>query len=162
MSQIGTFFRKVRLFDATIFDMAPRIDFDDEAAFLDSAQDAGVLVENLHSVCVWSFRAKAQLAPAKTWRDVLQSRENRQKECIGVSSVVTFACSDFAGTDSGSILVEGDVHGEKPIRLHSLKRWLRMNHADLTELLEITLEGYCPEDSSTLSTTDDAQSIPLF
>ena len=45
MSQIGTFFRKISLFDATIFDMAPRADSDDEAVFLDSAQDAGVRVE---------------------------------------------------------------------------------------------------------------------
>ena len=49
MSQIGTFFRKISLFDATIFDMAPRADSDDEAVFLDSAQDAGVLVEKMHS-----------------------------------------------------------------------------------------------------------------
>ena len=83
--------------------MTPRADSDDEAAwpgcvaaFLDSAQDAGVRVEKLHRACTWFFRAKARLAPAKTWKDVLQSRENRQKECIGVASVITFACSDLA------------------------------------------------------------------
>ena len=114
MSQIGTFFRKIRLFEATIFGMAPRADSDDEAAFLDSAQDAGVLVENLHRACRWFFRAKARLTPAKTWKHVLQSRENRKKQFIGVASVIiTIACcSDF------------------PI-----------NHADLPELLEITFAG---------------------
>ena len=42
MSQICTLFRKISLFDATIFDMAPRAHSDDYSAFLDSAQDAGV------------------------------------------------------------------------------------------------------------------------
>ena len=46
-----------------LFDMAPLADSDEEAAFLVSAQDAGVLVENLHRACTWFFRAKARLAP---------------------------------------------------------------------------------------------------
>ena len=45
--------------------MAPPADSDDEAAFLDSAQDAGVLVENLHRACPWFLCAKSRLAPAK-------------------------------------------------------------------------------------------------
>ena len=144
MSQLGTFFRKIRLFDATIFDMAPRADSDDEAAFLDSDQDAGVLVEKLHSACTLFFCAKARLAPAKTWKDVLQFRGNRQKECIGVASVITIACSDFARPYSGSFLIEGCVHGDKPIRPCSLERWLPINHADPPELLTITFEAILP------------------
>ena len=63
MSQIGTFFRKISLFDATIFDMAPRADSDDEAVFLDSAQDAGVRVEKcmycseIPEETVWSLNS---------------------------------------------------------------------------------------------------------
>ena len=45
-----------------------------------SAQDAEVLNENLHGACTWFFHTKARLAPAKTWKDVLHSRENRQIE----------------------------------------------------------------------------------
>ena len=105
---------------------------------------------------------KARLAPAKNWKDVLQCRENRQKECIGVASVIsrliTFACSDFAGPDSGPILVEGYVHGNEPIRLGSLKRGLPMNHAALPKLLEITFEAISEHNS----TTDDTESIPPF
>ena len=48
MSQTGPFFRKISLFDATYFDIAPRAGSDDEANVLNSAQDAGVRDENLH------------------------------------------------------------------------------------------------------------------
>ena len=36
------------------------------------------------------------------------------------------------------------MHGDEPIRLGSLKRWLPMNHADLPELLEIIFEVILP------------------
>ena len=49
MSQTGILFRKISLFGATCYDMAPQADFNDKAAVLNSAQDPGVLVENLHS-----------------------------------------------------------------------------------------------------------------
>ena len=64
--------------------------------------------------------AKARFALAKTCKDVLYSREIRQKECIGVATVITFACSDFVGPDLGSILVESYVHRNEHIRLCSL------------------------------------------
>ena len=85
MCSTGTFFRKISLFDATCFDIAPRAD-SDEAAVLDFAQDAGVRVENLHSAGTCFFRAKARLAPAKIWKDVLYFLRNRQKECIGFAA----------------------------------------------------------------------------
>ena len=72
---------------------------------------------------------------------MLQSRENCQKEWISVASVITFACSDFARPDSGSISIEGYVHGNEHICLGSLKRWLPMNHTDIPKLLEITFEA---------------------
>ena len=58
MSQTGILFRKISLFDAC-YDIAPQADSNDKAAVLDSAQDSGVLVENLHcalsamSACTW-------------------------------------------------------------------------------------------------------------
>ena len=77
--------------DATSFDLALQADSDVEAVVLDSAQDAEV-------PCMYMvFFRKARFAPAKTWKDVLHSRENRQKECVcGVASVITFACCTFA------------------------------------------------------------------
>ena len=121
ISQTGPFFRKLSLFNATWFSFDPRTDPDGESAVLDFAQDAGVLVEILHRSSTWDLRAKSQFAPAKTWNDVLYLRKIRQKECIGVASVITFASSDFARPDLGSISVEGYVPGNEHIRLCSLK-----------------------------------------
>ena len=73
MSQIGTSFRKISLFDATCFDIDPWADSDDEAAFLYSAQDAGKQVEYLHLACTWFSRAQARWAPTKSWKGVLQT-----------------------------------------------------------------------------------------
>ena len=53
MPSTGPFVWKIRLFDATCFNIAPLADFDEEAAVLDSAQDAGVQVETLHRACTW-------------------------------------------------------------------------------------------------------------
>ena len=98
----------------------------------------------MHRACTWFSRAKARLSPAKTWKDVLHSRENRQKECIDAASDITFACSDIiAGPNLGTTSIEGYVHGDVPIRLGSLKRW-PMNHPDLPELLEIAFEAILP------------------
>ena len=47
ISQSGPLFLKNSLFDAKRFDFARQADFDDEAAVLHSAQDAGVRDENL-------------------------------------------------------------------------------------------------------------------
>ena len=131
--------------DAKWFDFVRRADFDDEAAVLYSAEDAGVQDENFHRACTWFFRAKARLPPAKTWKDVLHSRKNRQKECMDAASDITFACYDIiTGPDLGTTSIEGYVHGDVPIRLGSLKRWLPIKHPDLPELLEIAFEAILP------------------
>ena len=65
ISQSGPLFSKISVLDAKCSDFARRADFDDKAAVLCSAQDAGVLDENLHCAHTWFFRAKALLSPAK-------------------------------------------------------------------------------------------------
>ena len=47
ISQSGPLFPKISPLDAKLFDLARRADFDDEAAVLNSVQDAGVRDENL-------------------------------------------------------------------------------------------------------------------
>ena len=59
-------FQKLASWMQNVFDFAGQAEFDDEAAVLYSAQDAGVQDENLHSACTWFFPAKARLSPAKT------------------------------------------------------------------------------------------------
>ena len=60
--------QKNGLLDATCFYFASLADSDFEANVLNSAQDAGVRDENLHRSNKWIPRAKARLAPAKTWK----------------------------------------------------------------------------------------------
>ena len=74
------------------------------------------------------FSAKARLAPAKTWKDVLHSQENRRKECIEAASDITFACYNIAGQDLGTTSINCYVHVDVPTWLGSLVRWLPMNH----------------------------------
>ena len=71
---------------------------------------------------------------------------DHEKECIGIVSVIVFACSDsgFTRPDSGYISFKGYVHGDEHIWLCYLKCWLPMNHANLLELLEITFEAILP------------------
>ena len=107
-------------------------------------QEAGVCEDNLRRACTWFFRAKARLEPNKSWKDVLDSRKTRQEECLGVASVITFACSHISRSDFEMTLIEGYVHGDANIRLGSLKRWLPMNHLELPELLEIKFEAILP------------------
>ena len=79
--------------DAKCFDFARLADLDDEAVVLYSAKDVGVLDENSHSACTWFSRAKARLAPAKTWKDVtgcVHFQEHRQKECLDNASDIMF------------------------------------------------------------------------
>ena len=143
MSQLGSFFRKIT-FELQHVDLAPLTDSREVAALLPLDQEAAVLDDNLQSACTWFFRAKARLEPAKFWNDVQNSRKTRQEECLGVASVITFACSHISRSDLGMILVEGCVHGNANIRLGSLKRWLPMNHRGLPELLEIKFEAILP------------------
>ena len=109
-------------------------------------QEAGVREDNLHSAYTWSFQAKTRLEPYKSWKDVLEPRENRQEECLGVASAITFACShrDISRTDLGITLIEGCVHGNANIRLQIFKRWLPMNHRELPKLLEMEFEAILP------------------
>ena len=66
------------------------------------------------------------------------------EECLGVASVITFACSHISRLDFEMTLIEGYVHGNANILLGSLKRWLPMNHQELPELLEIKFEAILP------------------
>ena len=59
-SQSGPLFPNISLLDAKSFDFARWADFDDEAAVLYSAQDAGVRDENLYCACTRFFRARAK------------------------------------------------------------------------------------------------------
>ena len=54
-------------------------------------REAGVREDNLHCACTWFFRAKGQLEPDKSWKDVLDSRKTRQEESLGVASVITLS-----------------------------------------------------------------------
>ena len=95
------------------------------------------------------FRAKARLAPTKTWKDVLIVLHSRlftvkSPERFASVRVITFACSDFAGLDLGSISVEDYAHGYEHVQLDFLKCLLPMNHAILSKLLEITFEANLP------------------
>ena len=66
------------------------------------------------------FRAKDRLSHAKTWRDVLHSRENFQKECLDVVTLLQkFACFDIARPD---LKVENYVHADATFRLGSFPR----------------------------------------
>ena len=93
-------------------------------------------------MCTWFVRAKARLA-AKSWKDVLDSRKSCQEECLGVASVITFACSHIDGPDSITS-VEGYVHSDENIQLGSLRRWLPINHSELPELVDISFEAILP------------------
>ena len=109
------------------------VNSDDEAAILPPDQDTGVRDENMQHAHTCFVPAKARLVPAKSWKDVLDSQNNRQNECLGVAFVIKFASSDIARPDSGTFQVEGYVHDDEKIRL---KRWQPMNHSDLSELLQ--------------------------
>ena len=110
-------------------------DFDDEAAVLYSARDAGVRDEKLHHRCTWFFRAKARLSPAKTWKDVLHSRENLQKICLDVIALLqTFACFDIARQDLGTVLMENHVFADETfvwVAFHEIQWQGRLRHGTL-------------------------------
>ena len=74
MSQLCSFFRNF-FFDSQHVDLAPRANSREVAALLPLDQEAGVLGDNLHRACTWFFRSKARLEPAKSCKDVLNSRK---------------------------------------------------------------------------------------
>ena len=58
-------------------------DSDDEAAIIPPDQDTGVRDENMQHANTCFVPAKALLVPAKSWKVVLDSQNNRQNECLG-------------------------------------------------------------------------------
>ena len=87
------------------------------ASLLPLDREAGEREDNLHRAYTWFFRAKARLEPDKSWKDVLDSRKNRQEECLGVASVITFACSHISRSFLEMTLFDSYVHGNANIRL---------------------------------------------
>ena len=108
---------------------------DDEAAIIPPDQATGVRDENMQHANTCFVPAKALLVPAKSWKVVLDSQNNRQNECLGIASVITFASSDIDRQASGTTSVKGYLHGNEHILLGLLKHWLPMNHLDLAEPL---------------------------
>ena len=110
-------------------------------------QEARVPNDNLHRECTLFFLAEARWEPAKSWNKELNSRKNRQEQCLGVASVITCACFHIFRIQIGlgMTLVEGYVHGYANIPLGSLKAWLPMNHRRFPEvgpeLVEIEFEA---------------------
>ena len=164
--QSGPFFWKISLLDATCFDFAPWVDYDDLAAVLDSAQNAALPDENLLSACTLFFSARAQLASAKTWKDVLHSQENSQQECIasGIASAIVLACSVHHKTGFWDNLCQGlcaswCTYAAAWIASNSSSAgcpwtiWISPN------FWKSHTRWYCPEENSMPNNT---QSIPLF
>ena len=100
---------------------------------------------NLHCAHEWFFRTNDRLAPAKTRKDVLHYRQNRQEECTGIASLIPFASSDIFKPDLGTTSVKGCVHVDEHIRLSSLKRRLLMNHANFPYFPKIAFNVILPE-----------------
>ena len=114
------------------------------SSILPKMQECKMKFMPVHGFCTPNL-TKARLLPAKTWRGVLHSRKNSQKECIDAASDITFACYYIiAGLELGTTSIEGYVHGDVPIWLGLLKLWLPINHPDLPELLDIVFEVILP------------------
>ena len=105
--QLVTFFQEISLFDATWFDIAahtkPHADSDERqlSLILPKTQESELKI--MYTV----FPCQSFIGTCQNLEGCAASRENRQKECIGVASVITFVCSDFTTPDCWSILVEG-------------------------------------------------------
>ena len=95
--------------------------------------------------CTWWFSARVDgnlvdSSPIATFKALLDSRKERQKECLAVADTITFACSDLSFTEPRTISVEGFVHGSDKIGECSLNQWLPLNH----ELRAIEFEAVHP------------------
>ena len=93
----------------------------------------------------WWFSARVDgnlvdSSPISTFKALLDSRKERQKECLAVADTITFACSDLSFTEPRTISVEGFVHGSDKIGECSLNQWLPLNH----ELRAIEFEAVHP------------------
>ena len=87
------------------------------------------------------------LAPAKNLERcaAVHCQENRQKECIGIVSVILFALSDFAGPDWGLFQSRAMCMAMNIFSLLlSNSARLPMNQACLPELLDITFDTILP------------------
>ena len=104
--------------------------------------------------------AKARLVPAKSWNDMLDSRENLQNKRVDVASVITYASSDTNRPVSGTTSVKGYVCGNTNIQIDTPQRWLPMNHSDLPKFLQILFNAILPGKTVwKFSTTNNIQSI---
>ena len=91
--------------------------------------------------CTWWFSARVDgnlvdSSPISTFKALLDSRKERQKECLAVADTITFACSDLSFTEPRTISVEGFVHGPDKIGECSLRQWLTLNHIPELKAIE--------------------------
>jgi len=89
----------------------------------------------------WWFSARVDgnlvdSSPISTFKALLDSRKERQKECLAVADTITFACSDLSFTEPRTISVEGFVHGPDKIGECSLRQWLTLNHIPELKAIE--------------------------
>ena len=73
---------------------------------------------------------------------LLESRKERQEECLSVADTITFTCSDLSESEPRTISFEGFIHGYGKIGGCSLNQWLPMNH--IPELKAIEFEAVYP------------------
>ena len=100
----------------------------------------------LHGACTWVFSRPSSIGTCQTWKDVLHSGENRQKECIGVASVITLACSDFArpGLGPRAMCVAMNIFGS--VLSNAGCPWIMLIASNFWRSHS---RRYCPEDNST-------------
>lgn len=95
----------------------------------------------------WLFSARVEgnlvdSSPNATFKALLDSRKERQNECLGVADVITFTCSDLSVTEPWTFSVEGFVHGNREIGGCSLKQWMPISH--IHELKALEFEAIYP------------------
>ena len=91
--------------------------------------------------CTWWFSARVlgnlvDSSPISSFKAPLDSRKERQKECLVVADTITFACSDLSLIEPRAIVVEGFVHGSDKIGKCSLNQWLPLNHIPELKAIE--------------------------
>ena len=105
--QLVTFFQEISLFDATWFDIAPhtspQADSDERQLSLILPKTQERELKIMYPV----FPCQSSIGTCQNLEGCAASQENRQNECIGVASVITFVCFDFTTPDCWSILVKG-------------------------------------------------------
>ena len=99
---------------------------DDEAAVLNSAQVWPKTQEcklKMHSACTWLFRAKAQLAPAKTWIKLGAAFPRTSPETMHWRCLNSCACMLWLRQTGFGLLCAEHIRF-----CCSLKPWLPINH----------------------------------